>query len=240
MADVYAWPPVAVQARYWTMEQPIGRSRSLITGGSYVSAAQRKRIVAGFDIVGWPKYSAGYLEALWRYLDGGLHLVRLTSCRIPYGRTNRGDNRTGFDWQSGGSEFGWTVPPAEITWIHGTQWTFTTQPRNRIRVTGLPQNSVVAIPGEFVTVTVDGVRDTIMVVAEAVSDETGAAIISLIRAASGAGTVTIGTHETGVFELVSAWPRVMNRNRFPENYAIEFREVFSDERGPFLEIDPWN
>lgn len=244
MVNVYAFPPVAVAARYWTLEQPVSRSRSLITGSSYVSAAGRKRILAGFDIAGWPKYSAGYLEALWRFLDGGVHLVRLNSCRIPHGNTVSNRLR-------GGEYIEWQVPPSEITWLTtatGIEWfngavlhyTITSQDgQPAVRVEGLPPNSIVALPGEFITVWIGNRTETHMIVAEAKSGSGGVAVITLLTAPSGPGQISVGGRETGVFELASEWPRVMNRNRFPESYGIEFRQVFEDERGPFVEKNPW-
>ena len=244
MVNVYAFPPVAVAARYWTLEQPVSRSRSLITGSSYVSAAGRKRILAGFDIAGWPKYSAGYLEALWRLLDGGVHLVRLNSCRIPYGHTVANNVRGGeyLDWKLPPADVAWLTPPTEVKWFDGAVLYYTLDNQDgqpAVRVTGLPPHSIVALPGEFITVWIGNTTETHMVAAEAKSGPGGVAIITLVTAPSGPGQISIGGRESGVFELASDWPKVMNRNRFPENYGIEFRQVFEDERGPFVEKNPW-
>lgn len=244
MVNVYSWPPVAVVARYWTQEQPVSRSRSMITGATYTSAAQRKRIRAGVDVAGWPKYSAGYLEGLWRLLDGGVHLLRLQSCRIPHGKTAPNDLRGGrfFDWQTPPADIDWIMPPAPIAWFDGTvlQGTLTTSGGfPAVRIAGLPVNQVVAIPGEFLTVWTSLGEENHMILAEAKSDGSGVAIVRLVTKPSGAGQVSIGGRETGVFELASDWPRVMNRAGLPESYVLEFREVFEDERGPFTEIDPW-
>lgn len=244
MVNVYAWPPVAVVARYWTKEQPVSRSRSLITGASYTSAAQRKRILAGFDIAGWPEYGSGYLEALWRLLDGGVHLVCLQSCRIPYGKTVANDLRGGrfFEWQTPPAEIDWIMPATPIAWFDGTvlQGTITTSGGfPAMRIEGLPANQVVGIPGEFLTVWTSGREENHMILAQARSDANGVAVVRLVTRPTGAGQVSIGGRETGVFELASDWPKVMNRNTFPDNYVLEFREVFADERGPFTEIDPW-
>lgn len=245
MVNVYAWPPVAVVARYWTKEQPVSRSRSLITGASYTSAAQRKRTLAGVDVAGWPEYGAGYLEALWRLLDGGVHLVRLHSCRIPYGRTAPNDQRGGryLDWKVPPGDVDWIMPSAPIAWFDGTilQGTITVSGGfPAVRIEGLPANQVVAAPGEFLTIWTQAGEENHMILTETRSDGNGVAVIRLITQPSGPGQVSIGGRETGVFELASDWPKVMNRNTFPDNYVLEFREVFADERGPFTEIDPWN
>lgn len=245
MVNVYAWPPVAVVARYWTQEQPVGRSRSLITGSSYVSAAQRKRIVAGVDVAGWPMYSSGYLEALWRLLDGGVHLVRLNSCRIPFGKTVGAEERSGspFQWTTPPAPIEWTTPPAEFVWFVGVYIAgevATVRGIPAVTVTGLPPNALVALPGEFVTFHLATGDETHMILAPVQTNSAGAATIRLASMPSASGRVSITHKETGVFEVVSDWPRVMNRNRFPGNYTIEFRQVFEDERGPFTEVDPWN
>lgn len=244
MVDVFAWPPVAVVARYWTMEQPIGRSRSLITGASYVSAVQRRRILAGFEVAGWPKYGAGYLEALWRLLDGGVHLVRLSSCRIPYGRTvpnaQRGAQRIG--WTAPPAPVQWITPPSPLEWFDGAILAgelITSGSFPAVRITGLPSASLVALPGEFLVVHLRDGDETHMIAREVRSDGAGIAVARLITQPSQAGHVSLGGRETGVFEIVSDWPKVMNRLRFPDGYGLEFRQVFADERGPFVERDPW-
>lgn len=243
MAEVYAWPPVAVVARYWTMEAPIGRSRSLITGASYVSASQRRRINAGFDVAGWPRHSAGYLEALWRLLDGGVNLVRLRSCRIPYGHTvdNSLRGERPLTWTTPPTEIGWEAGGSEMLWITGAALSYSLiAGQTAIRVSGLPPNARVALPGEFATIDNVDASEVIMITSEAVSNASGEAVVGLIRAPTAAGRVGLGGSETGIFELASDWPRVMNRNGFPENYQLQFRQVFADERGPFVEMNPWS
>lgn len=244
MVDVYAWPPVAVAAQYWTMEQPVSRSRSIITGASYVTAAQRRRLVTGFDVAGWPRYSAGFLEALWRYLDGGVNLVRLSSFLLPCNgaidRRLRGAQP--FEWETPPAPIPWITPPSTITWFDGVilSYTITTQDGfPAVRVTGLPPNSIVAVPGEFITVWIGSNTETHMIAAESISNGSGVATITLVSRPSATGQISIGTRETGVFEIVGGWPNVMTRSRFSENYTLQFRQVFEDERGPFNYVNPW-
>lgn len=244
MVNVYSWPPVAVVARYWTQEQPVSRSRSLITGASYTSAAQRKRLVAGFDVAGWPMYSSGYLEALWRLLDGGVHLVRLTSCRIAHGSTVADDRRGGspVTWEAPPAPVVWATPPDPVTWVVGTYLRgakTTADGVPAVTVTGLPPNALVALPGEFVTFHLEGGDQTHMILTPAKTNGAGTVTIRLATTPTMSARVSIGYSETGVFEISSDWPRVMNRARLSENYGLEFRQVFEDERGPFTEIDPW-
>lgn len=245
MVNVYAWPPVGVMARYWTLEQPVGRSRSLITGASYVSGTQRKRILAGLDVHGHRKYGSGYMEALWRHLDGGVHLVRLQSCKIPRGRTAPNSLRGGnfIEWSNPPEPVNWIVPPGEVKWFDGTILQYTLTPvlgQPAVHVVGLPTNAIIALPGEFVTVWIGDREETHMVTAVSRSDEDGEATIQLVTAPTGVGQISIGSRESGVFELVSGWPKAKNIGWRAGDYTgLEFRQVFEDERGPFTEIDPW-
>lgn len=243
MTKVFAFPPVGVIARYWTMEQPVSRSLSLLSGASYVSAAQRRRLVAGCEIHGRRHYGSGYLEALWRLLDGGVHLVRLTSCRIPWGATVPAVQRSGgfFEWTTPPTDFTWSVPPGEFTWFQGAELYFTAS-GTEITINGLPPNAVVAIPGEFVTIWNYGETqsETIMIAAEARSNGAGVVTIRLVRPPELTGRISIGTRESGVFEVTSSWPAAMRRVGMTDAYSLAFRQVFEDERGPFEEIDPWS
>lgn len=81
MPNVYAWPPVGVVGHEWTEHAPVNRSRSILTGRRYVSAAQRKRRLAALNVsaLARGRSGAGYMEVLKRLLAGGENLVRLNS-----------------------------------------------------------------------------------------------------------------------------------------------------------------
>lgn len=245
MVKVFAWPPVGVVARYWTPELPTGRSRSLMTGAEYVSAAQRRRLTAGFTVHGRRHYGSGYMEALWRLMDGGVHLVRLTSCKIPWGKTVPDELRGGqpFDWEIPPEPFEWITPPTEFTWLSGTQLEATLTTSGglpAIEVGGLPPNAIIALPGEFVELFYGDDGETHMIAAEARSNGAGVAIIRLVTAPSGPGLVRIGASETGVFRLQSQWPRAMRRAGNTDEYSLDFREVFEDETDGFVEVNRWS
>lgn len=240
MVNVYAWPPVDYVAAEWTVIDPVSRSRSLITGASYVSAAQRRRRVATLDVsaLSADRNGAGYIEVMKRLLDGGVHLVRLYSTPINWHLDDRAENagRTKpMSWIVPPGGVDWTLPPGPVEWWTGPGVTNgEALTGNRVRVTGLPANAPVARPGEFVTM--NGV--TAMVMRPAQSDGTGTAILYLLTPLSGTGLIEIGSRETGVFEA-DAMPRAVQPVGQNWSYQWTFTEVFADERGPFTEIDPW-
>lgn len=246
MVNVYAWPPVGVLARNWTMELPTSRSRSLITGREYVSAAQRRRKLATIDVHGRRHYGSGYMEALWRLMDGGVHLVRIWSCRIPRGRIDVSPGQRTereVDWEIPPQPLGWISPPADMVWFAPIELPSTYALVGGVptlTVTGLPPNALVAIPGEFLTIhNPGGITETIMIANPARSNGSGIAVIRLVSVPSITGPVSIGTREAGVFRLTSAWPRPKRGAGDTETYELEFREVFEDETDGFLEVNPW-
>ena len=248
MVKVFSWPPVSVEAHYWTMSQPLSRSQSLITGKSYVSSAQRKRILAGVDVYSLANYGAGYMEALWRMMEGGVHLVRLNSrCLVGDPGLVDGQLRRSsrLDWINSGEGMTWLVPPSEMLWLRGTPLSFTINWQNSylasVTVTGLPPNSVVALPGEFYRVNShDGsFQGSGVIVDKAESDSTGSAVVRVSPPPPEGGVLSLGSQETGAFELMSEWPLVKKRAGSMDSYLLEFRQVFEDERGPFEEVSPW-
>lgn len=244
MALVYAFPPVGVIAGYWTQEQPTSRSRSLLTGREFVSSAQRKRIVAGLTVHGRRQYGGGYLEALWRLLDGGEHLVRLTACRIPWGRTVDNVSRAGsyFSWTLPSAPIGWVSDGDPFYWFSGAMLTGTIDTSGHfatITVTGLPANAVVALPGEFLTIHLEGGDEQHMIANEVRSDGSGVAVVNLVSVPTASGRVSFGTYETGVFRLQSDWPRAQRMAGVTDAYSLDFRQVFEDEEAVFQDVNPW-
>lgn len=238
MANVYAWPPVAHVAAEWSVVDPVGRSRSLITGQSYVSAAQRRRRVASLDIsaLSLDRNGAGYMEVLKRLL-AGVHLVRLWSTPINWHLDDEAENNrrshpmswiipaAPFGWQDSGSDFGWWT--GEVT-------TGVAGPGPTVTVSGLPPRKDIVRPGEFVQMN----GATAMVVRPARSDADGVAVLALLTPLVGSGELIIGARETGVFEP-DEMPRSLQPTGQNWTYSWRFTEVFADERGPFAEINPW-
>lgn len=259
MVNVYAWPPVGAVGREWTVEAPIGVSRSLLTGAEYVSAAQRRRRVAVLEASSrFSPYQAGagYMEALKRLLDGGIHLVRLHfaptrfDCDVPQNDSGLVGGEF-FEWHTPPEVFGWQTTGSEIfRWFSGARIGYTQRTTDAgvdaIRLTGLPANTLVALPGDFVTVFQDDedpTGETHMIVAPATTGPGGAVTVRLAsRPSFGAGVerrANLGTQETAVFK-VDAMPRAVEPSAGDWSYTWAMTEVFEDERGPFTEVNPWN
>ncbi|AOF90042.1 hypothetical protein [Sinorhizobium sp. RAC02] len=245
MVKVYAWPPVGVIARNWTMELPTSRSKSIITGQEYVSASQRRRKLATVEVSGRRHYGSGYMEALWRLMDGGVHLVYMTSCRIPWGNVDVYTSvrtRREVEWEEPPAMIGWTYPGADIIWFAPVELPAVYSVVlgvPTLTVSSLPPNALVALPGEFLTIHgPGGEEETIMIANPARSDASGVAAIRLVSVPTISGPVSIGTQEVGVFRLQTDWPRAM-RSASQESYTLEFREVFEDETDGFVGVNPW-
>jgi len=242
MTKVFAWPPVGVISHDWTIHAPINVSRSLITGRRWVSAHQPRRRLVDLTVSGAKHYGAGYMEALKRYLDGGVHLVRLTSCKIPYGRTDVADamrQTIPVRWSDGDKRVEWTRPAAPVLFFLGARLSGARVdggPVPQLRVEGLPTDSLIGVPGEFIQFA----GQTYMIAAPARSNKNGVAVVRVAGTITAAeGEVSIGVRESAVFEALSI-PRGGRAGNAFTPYDWSFREVFADEVGGFQEIDPWN
>lgn len=251
MINVYAWPPVGVVGSEWTEESPVQVSRSIVTGADYTSLALRKRRLATLEVSALAngRSGAGYMEMLKRFLEGR-HAVRLNSYPINWhlDALNPGARAsTPLFWRDGGVDLEWTDGGTELLWYDGTLLTGTTwtdlKGFPRITVYGLPPNTLVARPGEFLTAFADEddtTGTTVQIVNEVTTNANGEALIRLF---SSLGTLTnvrvnIGTSDTGVFKPVQM-PRSVQPVGANWTYSWQFREVFSDEVGGFTEVDPW-
>lgn len=251
MPNVYAWPPVGVVGHEWTEHAPVNRSRSILTGRRYVSAAQRKRRLAALNVsaLARGRSGAGYMEVLKRLLAGGENLVRLNSYPVnwwldtqrlarlrlsdPVGWTAPGD--ADVEWSEGGSP---------LHWFAGTVLTGTAGSSGGwpvLSITGGPANTLIARPGDFVTLyspVESTTGTTAMVVREATTNGSGAVTLRLLTALSGSGRACIGASDTGVFEA-DEMPRALQGVTGDWQYQWSFREVFEDECGTFTEVNPW-
>jgi len=240
MVNVIAFPPVHVTAFEWTLEQPIGRSRSLFDGKRFVSQAQRSRRVGAFDVqgIGADLASAGYVEMLKRFVQGGVHLVRV--------------NIQSAQWYLAGpnrktSVLTWTIPPAPLAWdalLWSTGLPLSGIPQmdgtwNAIRVEGFPPNVTAAYPSERISVTNGTLTEYSTVQTMAKSGPAGLALIRITSALTLTGLVSIGDTESVVFELMEM-PRSMQPFSGNWSYSFGFREVFASETDGFVEVNPWS
>lgn len=240
--NVYAWPPVGVTSALWTVEDPVSRSVSWPTGARRTSSALRRRRLAAMQVSARSSNgaAAGMMEALKRYLRGGVHLVRLTSYPVNAGGAPIDDPDRGsvpLIWRTDLVPLDWLAAGDELLWVSGTLLSGVSSIVDQvpiITVTGLPPNRLVARAGEFARVGTAAA----MIAIDASSDSEGEAILRLTDPLP-AGVVSIGESETAIFEATemgsSARP-----TRGDWTLSWRFREVFADEiGGELLEIDPW-
>jgi len=251
--NVYAWPPVSLQGWMWSLSDPIQRSRSIITGAEYISAGQRRRRMVAMEVagIGKSRMDAGYIESLIELLKGGQNCVRLHSCRInPRGGVAASLLRSQrLEWKSGTTDLDWTASGTELIWYTGTILTGTSGTDAAgwpiITVSGLPPDSLVAKPSEFIAIFADEsdtVGATYRVLSPAYSNASGVAVIRLHEdpgILSGV-RVNLRAQETAVFRPVTI-PSSIQPAAGNWSYSWEFREVFEDEVGPggFVEVNPW-
>lgn len=248
MTNVYAWPPVGALGHEWTRHDPVQRSRSMITGADFRSAAQRSRRMATVTVSGIDnsEAGAGYMESLKRLL-AGRHAVRLYSKPINHGGRGTESLRQSsiITWEDEGGDVEWMDEAETLTWISGQVITGTTGTDaggfTTVTISGAPANMIIARPGEFITLHGDP-EQTAQIITMATTDETGAATIRVFGTLTSETDVrvSIGTSDNAVFLPVGAYPRAVRPAVGDWSYTWEFREVFQDEvDGSFVEVDPW-
>ncbi|BBU58495.1 hypothetical protein KU6B_47600 [Mameliella alba] len=256
MTNVYAFPPVSVTGWEWDVQDPVNVSRSLLDGGRYVTTSSPRRIVARARVsaLGLNRSGAGYMQALRRLLNGGEHLVRISSWPVNYWLDDlqlsalRGGVQ--ITWEDSGTGITWVDVGSGITWIDGAYITGTTGTDSdgfaTIALSGLPASTLCVRPGDFLTIYdagADTTGETIMVMSEGVTDASGDVTVRLIEAPStsySGNRVSIGTSETAAFEVTEFEP-------FSQSYMGDwsatwsYRQVFSDEvPDGFTEVNPWS
>jgi hypothetical protein len=256
---VYAWPPVPTIGWEWDYVAPRSESFSALTGKRYASAAGPERRVAQLSVGAlgtavrgtevFPAMGAGYVVMLKRLLDGGANLVRLTSKPINWYLSAEAERTTrsalGLEWADGAVDLLWDDVTTELLWYDGTLLTGvigTSGIYDIVTVSGLPPLRLVARPGEYITAFLDSddvVGSTAQVLAPAISQSDGTAIIRLFSPLAYGGRINIGISDTGVFRVAGELPRAIQSFNSDWSYGWKFEEVFSDEVGGFTEVTGW-
>lgn len=248
---VYAWPPVGAMAREWDVSEPISESFSALTGRRYASAIKPKRRVAQVVVSGMScdHNGAGYILMLKQLLEGGANLVRLSSFALDRYLSTEARNalRQAFPllWEDGSADLDWTFDGVEGHWLEGAIITGTISTSggfHYITVSGLPANTLVARPGDHITVfedESDTTGSTAQVLAPATTNGSGIALIRLFSALAYSGRANIGVPVSAVFRVVGELPRATIPRVGDWTYGWQFEEVFSDEVDGFTEIDGW-
>lgn len=246
--QVIAWPrQVGAVAAEWSYAQGVSRSRSLLTGRSFLSQSGPERRVASISVSGYQNggVGAGYMEVLKRHLRGGAAAVRLWSQPINQHLRQLPVPSGGgvLTWVAEELPLDWTTPgDAPLTWMSAGSFTGG-KPSGTVyslEVYGLPPHATVAAPGDFIAVTSDttGEKATLMVGRECRSNATGLAQIVCFEPVPFGGIVQFGVRDSAVF-LADNLPRAVQPVSGDWRYDWSFEEVFADEVGGFEEIDPW-
>lgn len=214
--NVYAWPPVKSIGRAWNLVQPVQVLRSAMTGKEQVQASQRARRYAEIEVPALYRYAepqSGYMEMLAQLLQGGVHAVRLTSWRpsVPV------PSQCEFAWLSGSYTATATTSAGFSAW----------------QISGLPPGYPVLWPGDRFRVGVT----LWQAVNKAVANEAGQAVVRVIGTTAGTGAVTFDQQESAVFRPDGIPSGVAQIGQ--ASFTWSFREVFADEVGGFVEVDPW-
>jgi len=248
---VIKWPPVGAIGAEWTEIAPVQVSRSMTTGAERVSAFQRKRRMATISVpaIGKNMFDAGYMEMLKRFLEG-IHLVRLHSYPINWH----------LDTTEKGIRRGNVYSDLGVTFIEvfGLQPdTLVARPADFIRllISADPNTELSELPwansedplvwensGQPVTWYhgSGNLGISVQVTQPVFSDDTGRAVIPVFETVPDQNEIYLifGASDTGAFRPIS-YPRSVQPASGNWSYDWEFREVFADEVGGFVEVDPW-
>lgn len=216
--SVYAWPPVGVIGRSWTIAQPVARIRSALTGRDQMQASQRARRMVQLEVSALAAggLGGGYMEGLIGLLDGGVNAVRIASWSP--------------NWHLDQPRFGdaafWRPSVTVSVVTSGGVAAF--------RATGLPPGYPIAKPGDRISVA-GGVWQVLNL---ATVNEAGVVDMRVLGTPTAGGVVTFDAWESRVFrpEALPIGKQVAGGDW---SYGWSFREVFADEVGGFTEIDPW-
>lgn len=258
--QVFPWPPVGALGGEWTQIAPTARLRSGLTGRDQMQASQPRRRIATVVVsaLAAGRMGAGYCETLKQILDGGIHAVRLQSSPINWWldelqrqgetmnanplawRAGSGPNPLAYQAGSGPNPLNWYsgivvrggVPVAAGAWVHLPAW-------------GLPRNAIVGRPGDFIRIydlADSAVSEIARLMRPAVTNSAGEVTLKLDRMPSiSNGRISMAGQDEAVFRVEGALPRAVQPVSGDWSYTWNFREVFAEEVGGFLERpNTWN
>jgi len=252
--DIYSFPPAPIIGWLPDEERPTRRGEYALDGKRAVSTAGPARRTLQLTCAALGRGhngGAGYLAQLWRYIDGGVGLVRLNlppqnwhldqirlARQIRLGPqignelvtwTNAGDPIDLVDGVTPVATFGNTRRMAAPLVLAGYPYAVT--------VTGLPPGIVVARPGDIVRVWDAGTPSAARVLDLTRSDAAGVAEVP-VSAALPAGVVAFADEESAVFEVLEYKPgaQAIGRNW---SISLSLREVLDGEIDNPVEVNPW-
>lgn len=243
---VYPWPPVASLATEWTIEQPVNRVRSALTGRDVMQASRPPRRVATVVVsaLAAGRQGAGYCEMLRQLLVGGIHGVRLRSSPINWWL----DELPRRAPELNPEVLSWDMPPAPLAW-QGITWVTgnaviggtpgTSGPWGSLPVSGLPPRREVGRTGDFIRLyspTDPSVFETARLMRRATTNARGSVTLKLDRIPTiSAARVMMAGQDEAVFRPDGPMPRSVQPLSGDWSYTWKLREVFSAEVGGFEE-----
>lgn len=248
---IVAWPPVGIMSRAPVVERPVARSQGLFSGARAVSSAGPARRVTSLSVsaLSRDRAGAGFMAQLWREIDGGVDLIRMSVCGdnwwMDQARSKaRGGGYTApltwttptdpdLSWTSGGDPLRWFTGPVRIATTGTSADGYAT-----ITLTGLPPNTIVARPDDVIRSYPAGAEsETARAVTLAISNADGEVTIKLTSALP-AGVISLQDVESVVFEVLNA-PRGTQPVADNWTLTVDLREVLPDEYSGATEVDPW-
>lgn len=242
VTKIIKWPPIKARGVEFTVDQPISESVSTLnTDTRYVSQYKPEKRVVTMVVSGRNNSGSagGYVNQLKRFLQGGVHLVRLDTLPSHFNLDWKGlRGQVPMNWTSTDREMGWEASGLEMLWLTGELLTGTTFDDNGwqgLRVGPFEPNTIVAYPDELVRVGTSKAR----VIKLEYSDDTGYANLRLDGPIT-SGDVILGDTESAIYKLESI-PRSVQYAGEDWEYEFNFREVFENEiRGAYEEVNPWH
>ncbi|RWR31358.1 hypothetical protein D2T31_04995 [Sinirhodobacter populi] len=203
------------------MQQPVAVLRSALSGKEQMQASHPERRKVSLDVsaLARGRIGGGYMDMLGRLLMGGIHAVRLYSWSPNWHLD--AEPQPGFNWLSMTLTATATVDAATGMGAY--------------RVTNLPPGYPLICPGERFTV--GGI--VWQAVNMAVADDAGIALIRVIGTPALSGTLSLDGQESAAFRPDGGIPVGDQAVGADWTYSWTFTEVFADEVGGFVEIDPW-
>jgi len=214
---VFAWPPVCTIGRSWVPMQPVAALRSALTGREQMQSSQRLRRMVAVDVPARYRSEApasGYMDMLVQLLEGNVNAVRLSGWASAV--------RVGGEAEFGRLTIGLTATATTSAGFGAWQ------------VDGLPPQFPLVLAGDRFTVAGTLWR----AINAAQADASGRAIIRVMGAPSGSGTLLLDQKESAVFRVDGAMPPSAPQVG-SYTYSWSLREIFADEVGGFTEVNPW-
>jgi hypothetical protein len=255
---VYAFPfpPVRHRGYMWAPRITSQRSVDLFTGEESISAVHPRRRIAEIHVNALDsgaRSGQGYVHSLLELLDGGMHLVRISSGPANWHLDHYGANSlrdAPIEWQTADGPLAWETPSSDpITWYSGLglQGLSVTNVGTPIGTTYSVQVSGLN-PGELACRAYDVIRSygsegvdqgTARARTAVYADASGVAMIPLLDGPLTSGVVSIGDEETALFRMDRDFPYTVQPLGSQWSFNLRFREVLDGETPEPVEYDPW-